>query len=122
MGTLFFLLSIFDAYTWVYHPFQRNILVDIEMKSEEEQIQLKQASRNDSLVSNSSSYMRDSQKNIYDMIVQASNSMQGNGFTRPFEVREFRHLLISSFLYQTGIFVSYYIYLYDEPKSDIPAE
>lgn len=60
------MLSIFDAYTWVYHPYQRNILVDIEMKSEQEQIQLRQAAHNDSVVGSSSFHFNDSTLNIYD--------------------------------------------------------
>jgi hypothetical protein len=36
IGVCFIFVAIFDAYSWVYHPFQRNILVDVEDKSEAE--------------------------------------------------------------------------------------
>jgi sugar phosphate permease len=48
--------------------------------------------------------------------------MQGNGYARPFEIKEFRNLMMSSFLFQTGVYVSYFLYLVDNPKKDLTAE
>ena len=67
---------------------------------------------------NSSIHFRDSVANIYDMIINSSDGMDGNGFLRPFEIREFSNLMVSTFLFQTGIYVSYFLYLYT-PDSTI---
>lgn len=74
VGGAFFILSIFDAYSWIYHPFQCNILVDVEFKREQEQMQLKAMVHNDSVLGQSSVHLGESTINIYDMISNSVNS------------------------------------------------
>jgi len=68
VGVVFFFIAIFDVYSWVYHPFQRNILVDVEDKDEEEIMKLKALAHYESFIGNSSLHRGESFINIYDMI------------------------------------------------------
>ena len=74
VGMLFILIALFDAYSWVYHPFQRNILVDVEEKTETEQMQLRALAHNESVLGNSSLHLGESVVNLYDMIANSVNA------------------------------------------------
>lgn len=109
VGALFFMLAIFDSYSWVYHPFQRNILIDVTDKSEAEQMQLKALTHNDSLLGNSSLNLGESVINIYDMIQASVNSKQGNSFIRAFEVSAVLKLLLCGVVFQTAVYMIYFL-------------
>lgn len=109
VGVLFFILAVFDSYSWVYHPFQRNILIDVSDKSEAEQMQLKALTHNESLIGNSSLNLGESVVNIYDMIQQSVNSKQGNSFIRAFEVSSVWKLLLCGVLFQTAVYMIYFL-------------
>jgi hypothetical protein len=113
VGVAFFFVAIFDAYSWVYHPFQRNILVDVEDKDEEEIMKLKALAHNDSLLGNSSLHLSESVINIYDMIQQSVNSKQGNSFKRAFEIPLVLKLLLCGVIFQTAVYMIYYLDLID---------
>jgi cell division protein FtsL len=107
VGICFVFVAIFDAYSWVYHPFQRNILVDVNDKSEAEQMQLQALIQNESVIGNSSVHLGESFANLYNMIATSVDSKQGNSFVRVFEIQEFLHLLLSAAMFQTATFIVY---------------
>lgn len=110
VGVCFIFVAIFDAYSWVYHPFQRNILVDVEDKTEAEQMKLRALAHNESVLGNSSLHLGESVVNLYDMIANSVNANQGNSFMRVFKISEFLSLLLSAAFFQTAAFMIYYVH------------